>query len=208
MTQSTGVRFETIFLSRTPPSDDRVRRLGWWGRRFRRLGLAAKSAGNLSFRTRDGFVISGTGIALEGIGGGTVAEVVGIETEGGATSVQARGQVVPSKESVLHSGIYALRPDVDAVLHIHDQAVVDLADEIGIPCTEGVQPRGSLELAQEVGRLLRTEGDTRYIILREHGVISLGLTLDEAGRLAEEMNRRAREIAAGKGARDEGDTGV
>jgi L-fuculose-phosphate aldolase len=199
VTETTGVRFETVFLSKSPPDDERVDRLIYWCKRFHDLGLVPKSAGNLSFRTEDGFVITGSGINLGVIKKDELVEVLKVEIEEDRTLVYARGQIVPSKESLLHSEIYHLRAEVNAVFHIHDQLVLELADELEIPCTEREQPRGSYELVGETNKLLvRTEG-VECFGLKNHGVVAMGETLEEAGRLAERINEMARSKALKKG---------
>ena len=192
MEENARVTFEAVFLSKNPPDDERVGRLLYWARRLDELGLAPKSAGNLSFRTKRGFVITGSGINLGAIGEEELAEVLKVKIEKNWTVVQAKGKVVPSKESLLHSEIYHLRAEINAVFHAHDQVVLKSADKLMLPCTEREQPRGSCELVREVSRLLGLLGDVRYFVLRNHGVISMGETLEEAGRLAEDMNKMAR----------------
>ena len=192
MVDNTVVQVETVFLSEVPPEDDRIDRLIYWGKRFHDLGLAQKSAGNLSFRTKNGFIITGTGVELEAIKKEKVVEVVKVDIKKDKITVYARGKVAPSKERLMHSAIYELRPEINAFFHTHDQLVVDLADELKIPCTEGEQARGSYELAKEAIRVLSLGKDIRYIVLRNHGIISIGKTMAEAGGLAEEMNQRAR----------------
>ena len=206
--QTTGVRFETVFVSKSPPDEDRVNELIYWSRRFDELGLAPKSAGNLSFRTKNGFIITATGVALKAAERENLVEVLKVETGKEQIVVNVRGKEVPSKESILHSGIYGLRPEINAVFHIHDLLVVELADELKILCTEGEQPRGSYELVTEVNRLLRLTPDANYIVLRNHGVISMGETLEEAGKLAEDMNKAAQNVAQKKGVENEGDAGI
>ena len=192
MAETTGVRFKTVFLSRTPPDDERTNQLIHWARRFDRLGLAPKSAGNLSFRTKRGFIITATGFTLGLAKKENLVEVLKIEIEHTQTVLYLRGEVVPSKESILHSGIYQSRPKMNAVFHIHDQLVIELADELKLPCTQGEQPRGSYELAEEVNRVLGLAEDTKYLVLRNHGIVAMGETLEEAGRLVEDMSRMAR----------------
>lgn len=194
MGQTTGVRFEAVFLDNNPPDDERIDRLIYWCHRFDKLGLAPKSAGNLSFRTKKGFIITATAVALRDTEKENLVEIVRVEVNEAGARVHVRGKVVPSKESVLHSGIYALRQGVNTVFHIHDQLVVELADELSLPCTEGEQPRGSYELAEEVDRVLRLNKDADYLVLRNHGIISMGETLDKAGRLVEGTNKMARKI--------------
>ncbi len=199
MGQTTGIRFETVFLSNNSPDDERTNQLIYWAQRFDKLGLAPKSAGNLSFRTKRGFVITATGVALRAAEKENLVEVLRVEIEQAQIVLYVKGKVVPSKESVLHSGIYGSRPGISAVFHIHDQLIVELADELKLPCTEGEQPRGSYELVKEVDRVLRLTEDTKYLVLKNHGVIAMGETLEEAGRLAESMNKMARKENKGRG---------
>ena len=206
--QTTGVRFETVFVSKNPPDDDRVDELIYWSWRFDELGLAPKSAGNLSFRTKNGFVITATGVALKDAARDNLVEVLKVEVGEAQIVVDARGKVVPSKESVLHSEIYELKPEINAVFHIHDQLVVELVDELNLPCTEGEQPRGSYELVTEANRLLRLTTEAKYIVLRNHGIISMGETLEEAGKLAEDINKTAQDVAQKKGVENEDNTGI
>jgi len=198
MSQATDVRFETLFLSKNPPRDERIDQLVYWCQRFDKLGLAPRSAGNLSFRTKQGFIITATGLELRAVKKGDLVEVVKVETDNKQTLVYVKGRMVPSKESVLHSSIYDLRSKINAVFHTHDQLVVELADELKLPCTEGEQPRGSHELVKEVQRMLRLMKDVRYLVLRNHGVIAMGETMETAGSLAEDMNRMARDFAQRK----------
>jgi len=100
--------------------------------------------------------------------------------------------VIPSRETLLHSEIYDLRAEINAIFHVHNQLVLDFADELGVPCTERERPRGSYELVKEVNKLLGLRKDVKYFVLKNHGVVSMGGTLEEAGRLAEHMHEMAR----------------
>ena len=199
MRQTTGVRFETVFLSKNPPDDNRTDQLIYWCWRFDKLGLAPKSAGNLSFRTKEGFIITATGIELREAEKDNLVEVQKVEMKEGRILVHVKGKVVPSKESVLHWGVYDLRPEINAVFHTHDQSALEFVDKLKLPCTEGEQPRGSYELAKEVQRILGFSTGAKYLVLRNHGVVSIGKTMEEAGRLAEDMNKLAQNIARKEG---------
>jgi len=205
--QTTGVRFETVFLNSNPPDDERTDQLIYWAQRFDKLGLAPRSAGNLSFRTKRGFVITATGVALKDAEKENLVEVLKVEISQAQIVVSVRGKVLPSKESVLHSEVYDSRPETSAVFHIHDQLVVGLADELKLPCTEGEQPRGSYELVKEVDRVLGLTEDTKYLVLRNHGVIAMGETMEETGKLAESVHKMARSRTEG-GDGDEDDAGI
>jgi len=165
----------------------------YWGRRLHKLGLVPRAAGNLSFRTDRGFVITGSGVNLGTIEKEDLVEVLKVEIGQRQILVYTEGQLPPSKESLLHSEIYGLRAEINAIFHTHTRLVLAFADELGIPLTGGVQPRGSYELAEEVEKLLALARDVKYFGLRKHGVIALGETLEEAGRLAERMHRIAQD---------------
>jgi ribulose-5-phosphate 4-epimerase/fuculose-1-phosphate aldolase len=199
MRQTAGVKFETVFLSKNPPDDNRTDQLIYWCRRFDKLGLAPKSAGNLSFRTKEGFIITATGVELRAVEKDNLVEVQKVEMKEGRILVHVKGKVVPSKESVLHRGVYDLRPEINAVFHTHDQLVLESTDKLKLPCTEGEQPRGSYELAKEVQRILGLSTGARYLVLRNHGVVSMGESMEEAGRLAEDMNKMAQNISRKEG---------
>ena len=77
-----------------------------------------------------------------------------------------------------------------------------LAGELDLPCTEGEQPRGSYELTTEVQRVLELRKDERYLVLRNNGVIAIGETMAEAGKLAEDMNKLARNLTRRKGVKN------
>ena len=130
MQSSTGIRFETVFLGKNAPGDDRTEQLICWCKRFDKLGLAPKSA---------------------------------------------------------------------AVSHVHDELVVGFADELDLPCTEGEQPSGSYELVKEVQRVLGLRKDVAYLVLRNRGVTAIGKTVTDAGRLAENTNKMARNLTRRKG---------
>ena len=76
--------------------------------------------------------------------------------------------MIPSKESLLHSEIYNLRAEINAVFHAHDPLMLELANELKIPCTEREQPRGSYELVKEANSLLALNKDVKYFVLRNH----------------------------------------
>jgi ribulose-5-phosphate 4-epimerase/fuculose-1-phosphate aldolase len=185
-TENNALTFSAVFLAKNPPNDARIAQLTEWGKRFHNRGLVGELEGNLSFRTRLGFIISGTGVTLDALTPETISEVTGVVYGLNKTSVYIKGAVVPSRETILHSQIYEERPDVNAIFHVHDKHVISQAEKLGIPVTSVEKPAGSIELAQEAVKLLKSGKDIRYFVLKNHGVIALGNSLDEAGKLVEE----------------------
>ncbi|MEM4848814.1 MAG: class II aldolase/adducin family protein, partial [Ignisphaera sp.] len=106
----------------------------------------------------------------------------------------------PSSEWRFHVAIYRARPDVFAVIHTHNPAVLvlDLLDINldssllieskyyikGVAYVPEAEP-GSEELAKHVADIVST--GVNAIILRKHGVISLGRNLYEAETVAEAL---------------------
>ena len=189
-TENNAVTFSAVFLAKIPPADSKISQLAEWGNNFHALGLVQGMEGNLSFRTRLGFMITGTGVALNTLSAETVSEVTGVVYGLNRTSVYIKGQVVPSRETILHSQIYEERSDINAIFHVHDSLVMNKAEKLGVLVTTAEKEAGSQDLAQEAINLLKFNKDTRYFVLKNHGVIALGASMDEAGKLIEEMRRK------------------
>jgi L-ribulose-5-phosphate 4-epimerase len=182
-----GVRFKAVLLSREAPRDERLSRLAHWCRRFHESGLApvveGRSRGNLSFRLRSGgveFMITASGLGpKDALDEGCFVKVLGFDLE--RNVVYASGLREPSSESLLHGRIYELRGDVNAVFHGHSQLILERAAELGLVETRRRCPYGSLDLVRSVEEVLDGED---FIVLKGHGFLSLGGTMDEAGERA------------------------
>lgn len=180
------------------PGDDA--RLSHWCGQFAAEGLApvegGASAGNLSFRTPRGFVITASRSLLKsGLSWRDFVEVVREDWD--AYEMHVLGDRVPSSDAFLHGRIYAVRSDVNAVFHGHDDLVLAHADalarELPIVSTDEAMLFGTREDAMETARAL---GKADYIIRKGHGFVSVGRTLDHAGERALAVHRRAHQIGA------------
>jgi len=191
-TEGNSLIFSSVFLAKNPQNDPRVQQLAEWGKKLLANGVVKGTEGNLSFRTRLGFIITGTNVALDGLNPETVSEITGVVFGLNKTSVYVKGMAVPSRETIMHSQIYEERPEVNAIFHIHDAAVTAKAGKIGIPITDKEQPAGSLELAKEAVSVLKLNKDVKCFVLRNHGSVVLGATMDEAGKLVAEVGEKAK----------------
>jgi L-fuculose-phosphate aldolase len=89
---------------------------------------------------------------------------------------------------MLHFAIYRARKDVQAVFHGHSPEILRCVDRPpDIPETREKHSYGSIELLQSVMEVL---GDADFVIMKRHGFISLGKTMEEAGERAIENHRR------------------
>jgi ribulose-5-phosphate 4-epimerase/fuculose-1-phosphate aldolase len=196
-----GVRhkFQVVHRDRVPNAyPQEMERLVHWCTVFDQEGLApvegGASAGNLSFRTPAGFVITPTRSRLKsGMDWRDFVEVV--RSDWRDYVLHVLGRAPPSSDSFLHERIYALRPDVAAVVHGHDDLVlrqaVRLAQEFPMALTREARLFGTKEDAEDTARELALHS---YIIRQGHGFVSVGRTLDQAGELAVRVHLRAREL--------------
>jgi len=170
MEEYKGIKFRNIIIEKAFVDNELLPRLIDWCNRLSELGLAPLhgkgSAGNLSFRTARGFVITNSGTDLGSIKRKDFSEVLTIDKG----IVYSRGFREPSSESMLHFALYGKREDINAIFHGH-------YDKLDIPCTMNERPYGTRELADEAVRLCSHD----LFMLKNHGFISLGSGLDDAG---------------------------
>jgi L-ribulose-5-phosphate 4-epimerase len=181
----TGTKFRTVFARRAVSGDERLGELLKWCRRWAALGLVGDTVGNLSFRTVSGFIINRTAGDLGGITRQEFVEV--LEADRDARQLTVAGLYEPSSESLMHAGIYAARPEVDAVFHGHSEKLLAAAGQLGLPVTAHEQPYGTAELVAEILQVL--DGH-KLVIMRQHGFVSFGGTMAEAGRVAEDVLKK------------------
>ena len=100
---------------------------------------------------------------------------------------------------VLHSAILRARPDVDAVVHIHEQssiAVSTMKDGL-LPLTQEAiflygriayhEYSGITEDAEERAALIQNLGDKSAMMMRSHGSVTVGADMREAYRWTEHL---------------------
>ena len=159
-------------------------------RKVAQAGLVAGTWGNISARLDDKKVlITPSGISKEVL---KPEDLLVVDLEGNVV----KGNLKPSMETPMHTKIYAMRQDVNAVVHTHSPyatafaiagkplpvLTVDFASVIGheVPVTKYVRP-GTKELAEEV---VKTLGNRTAVLIKNHGVVAVGDTLDEAFSVA------------------------
>jgi ribulose-5-phosphate 4-epimerase/fuculose-1-phosphate aldolase len=184
-----GVKYQPIYLVREAPDHPLIPELSRWCKKFHESGLAPPyeggSYGNLSFRV-DGntFIITASKSGLaESVENDRFVYVHYME---GLYLYQV-GVRDASSEAGLHLEIYRFRKDVNAVFHGHCREVSENACRLGIPITDKFVPYGTSELIEQV---MATLGDNNYLEMRDHGFISLGRDLDEAGKRARDYKEK------------------
>ena len=154
-------------------------------------GINRGSAGNVSQRVGDGFVITPTGMDYEACVAADMAEV-------GADGT-ARGRRKPSSEWRFHRDIYAARPEAGAIVHAHAPFATALAcQRLGVPAFHYMVARfggddvrcatyatfGTQELSDAVVAAL----DGRCAcLMAHHGMVAFGRDCGHALALAIEL---------------------
>ena len=193
-----GVKFNSICVENITPKDEKVNELMKWCKKFDELGLAPPyeggSYGNLSFRTKNGFIITCSNTAHGSASENDFAEVVDCKLEQGEMNVYYKGRGSPSSEAFLHFEIYKIRSDINAIFHGHDVIVLGKYDKMKIECTEEEKPYGTIELMEQVKNLLVKYQNSNYFMWKNYGICSLGKTMEEAGQKAVEIHEKAKVV--------------
>jgi ribulose-5-phosphate 4-epimerase/fuculose-1-phosphate aldolase len=193
------IRFNISFVSDQIPRDARIEELKEWCRIFQRNGLTPEFegnyTGNLSFRCRGGLVITASGLkSKQNLGNDCFVYVKDYDEQ--SNTVYVEGSMQPSSEAVMHYLIYKTRREVNAVFHGHNDAIIMNAEKLGFPVTEREHDPGTAELAKEALKILENKN---LGVLKNHGFVSLGRTMKEAGELALAALKRGRELANFRG---------
>jgi L-fuculose-phosphate aldolase len=160
--------------------------------------LIGSTEGNLSVRLSDkSILITPAGINKEKV---SQSDVVKVSIDGRVLA----GIHKPSSEYQLHLEIYKRRPEIMAICHAHpiyatafavagnplDKVILpEIVAAIGlIPVSEFGIP-GTADLARKVGKLAK---DFDSILIKNHGVVTLGANLEEAHNRMELTERYAR----------------
>ena len=165
-------------------------------KRMSALGLTPGMSGNASVRSGGGLLVTPSGMPYDQL---TPDDAVVLARDGSARP----GQRTPTTEWRLHTGIFAARRDVNAIVHTHSlyctsiamlrraipavHYMIALAGTDDIPCAE-YATFGSAELAVSAAAAL---GGGRACLLANHGMVALGATLADALKLAAEVETLA-----------------
>lgn len=163
-------------------------------------GLAHGSAGNISVKLSDGWLVTPTNSCLGRL---DPARISRLDENGTLVSGDK-----PSKETFLHLAMYRERASAGAVVHLHCAhavAVSCLADidpkdvfppitayaimQLGKLALAPYFPPGDEALAEAVRKLA---GKHHAILLANHGPVVAGATLDAAVYAMEELEQTAR----------------
>lgn len=175
--------------------------------RMWKAGLVVGSAGNVSVRApgdEGHFVITPSSIAYDEL---TPQQVVVVDDDGDLLELdEEEFDRAPSFETPVHLGVYAARPDVNAIVHTHSRWASALAvarrpippvvDEMVVYLGGQVEvarygTTGTDELAEHIVEAL---GPRSAVLLAAHGVLTTGKDLKKAFKNAELVEHVAQVI--------------
>lgn len=162
-------------------------------------GLVRGTSGNISARIpgTDTFLIKPSGLQMEFL---KPEELVLVDLQGN----KIRGETNVSVETPIHAAIYRARKDVQAVVHTHAPTatafgitkteILPLQIEMFMLLPNGVlvvpfKPPGSKALAEAVQKKI---ANYDAVILENHGIITVGSTIEAACNLSEMVEEGAK----------------
>jgi L-fuculose-phosphate aldolase len=169
------------------------------GRELHDHGLVRGTSGNISARipSTDTFLIKPSGAHMEKLKPG---ELVLVDLKGR----KIKGKLNVSLETPMHTAIYRVRKDVQAVVHTHPPtatafgiaktAILPLQIEMfmilpnGVPVVPFKMP-GSKALASAVQKII---ANYDAIILENHGIVTVGTNIEAACSLNEMVEEAAK----------------
>ena len=174
-------------------------------------GYIARTWGNISARISDSqMVITPSGRSYDSL---TPEDIVIVNLSDGSFE----GEIKPSGERAVHSRIYNLRKDADFIIHTHQfyaSAISVLGEDVEdvalygdtsseentlqkvlgsvVPCAKYALC-GTDSLAKNVGATFKRCADAKAVLMKNHGAVAIGNTLEEAVEIVESLETVCKE---------------
>ena len=164
------------------------------GRKLVESGLIVRTWGNVSCRVNDSsFVVTPSGRDYLSLTPDKIVEVA-------ISDCSYSGDIKPSSEKGIHAEVYKLHPEVNFVIHTHqnmaslvsvlDRNSIKVPDEFKSLCGEvvcaGYGLPGTKKLRKNVVKALKFSKG-KAVIMKNHGALCFGKDLDEAFNVAQEL---------------------
>jgi ribulose-5-phosphate 4-epimerase/fuculose-1-phosphate aldolase len=164
-------------------------------------GFSVGSAGNISVKLADGYLMTPTNSSLGRLDAARLSKL--------DTGFVHVGGDKPSKEVFMHRAFYQARPEAGAVVHLHSTMATAIACLADVDSDNPIPPLTPY-FVMRVGRRLpviayyrpgdpamepaihAAAGDARAVLLANHGPVVSGRTLTDAVYAAEELEEAAR----------------
>lgn len=147
--------------------------------------------GNISIRAKEKkFLISGSQTGnLEVLTGDHYVYVTDYSLKN--NSIESKGPIPPSSESLSHAAIYDHNSKVQAVIHIHNNEIWTKLHEFDIDSTPKEVEYGTQEMALAIQKAIGSNSEG-VVLMKGHddGVLIYAETLPKARLLTEDLYRR------------------
>lgn len=188
MTDEGYIKFICTWIEEDLPEEGIINELSSWRQKLYNNQLIGAypdgiGYGNISQRLADGtFLITGTATGnLKHLTAKHFTRVINFDIA--LNAITCQGPIKASSESLTHALIYKSLPEVNGVVHIHNNNLWQkLLNKV--PSTSSQVAYGTPEMANEISRLLATTNLKEHKILamagHEDGLIAFGKDLAEA----------------------------
>jgi L-fuculose-phosphate aldolase len=154
-------------------------------RRLNEGDLNQGTSGNVSARIEGGFAITPTGMPYDEI---SIEDICELRLDGSSQGWSR----TPSSEWRIHADLYRARAEINGIVHAHPLygtalSMIALAGGPTVRCS-GYATFGTPELSERVQEAL---AGRKAALLANHGAIAIGGSLDEAFKIAKEMEALA-----------------
>ncbi|QTQ16888.1 class II aldolase/adducin family protein [Treponema parvum] len=164
--------------------------------------LVSAAGGNVSIRCGENILITSRNVSLRDV---KAEDIALVNPKGEVLHVKTGGMA--SKETFFHLNVYRARPSVNCVMHLHptyatlwsltNREIPMLTESAKIkirkvPVIPAEKP-GSEALASAVCRtVLSASSDTDTFLLKNHGILVMGKTMEECFNQAELLEETAK----------------
>lgn len=182
-------RLRTFFVGTETSHNPLLPKLQAMGRQLIADGLS-DGPGALSARYGKRVIITTGGATLSALKDTDFVEIVDYDAQ--RNRCLLLGKAEPSPIAGVHWLIYSNREEIGGIVHVHDPLVIEVQEATQLfPGTKEVRAPGSLELAVDALKVLRK---SPYVVLKGHGCLAVGKTLEEALAIAAQARAQALEV--------------
>ncbi|MGD2087244.1 MAG: class II aldolase/adducin family protein [Candidatus Aminicenantes bacterium] len=192
-----GVKFEAICMEKKLPASCEKYKNSFKenGLRLLQYNMAPANGGNMSTRFETGFLITASGCNLGCVEDDEITYVEEFSLEN--KWVKYRGCCPPSSETFLHGLLYSEKPDIQSVIHAHDEIATSMKLSGVLDETEREEPYGTIELAQICLETFKKGKD--IIVLKNHGYVTIGPSLTQTTDTIINMHHHLLQLSASGG---------
>lgn len=154
------------------------------GQKLLEKRLIARTWGNISARISDSeFIITPSGRAYDTL---KPEELVKVRI----ADLSWEGDMKPSSEKGIHAAAYQLRSDVNFIIHTHQffaSAICAEGKDMSFAPCAGYGLPGTGKLKANVSKTIADHPDASAFLMEKHGALCLGVSFDDAFRIADEL---------------------